>query len=132
MRIKAWYLVAAFTVAGMCAAAAPAAVAPRNDRPVHTICLKQGGLFFGPNAVFDTDTSGFADAGYFCFFYSPAAASTVPDVPAADLYTAETLRTDPRVKHVEKLCAAAGGTFYLFDEDHLGKIFDAGWGCRFL
>ena len=79
------------------------------------MCVKQGGLFFGPNAVFDMDTSGLVDAGYFCFFYGPGAAMA-----------------DPRVKRVEKLCAAAGGTFYLFEEDHFGEVSDSGWGCRFL
>jgi hypothetical protein len=110
------------------------AAAPRrdDDSTVSRMCAQQGGALSGPNAVFDTDTTGMTDAGYFCFFYSPASASAHPEIPTDHLFTAAMLAADPQTKRITALCAAAGGTFYFFEESFVGEIVDAGWGCRWV
>jgi hypothetical protein len=110
----------------------PAAGPRRDDHTVSRMCAQQGGTLSGPNAVFDTDTTGMTDAGYFCFFYSPASASAHPEVPADHLFTAAMLTADPQTNRITALCAAARGTFYFFEESFVGETVDAGWGCKWL
>lgn len=108
------------------AASVTAAGPPRADKPIQAICAAADGTYFGPNAVVGIDTTGFTNAGYYCQFDGPASGGT--------FIFSEAL-TDPETKRIRKLCAAAGGNFYLF-ERRIGPtdadVLWGGWGCSWL